>query len=182
MFPASIAGAVRFDDISPVQARPLMKRLVAGLSGSDLTDLRHVGDRIEFRRRLGRGGPWTNPLANMDSGWIEVAVDGGVTIKYECSMSTLLLTVSAMVAVLGVLAFAQSRSLGVALGVVLVGWSWLFGMNYVVSALRIRRFIRSLRPHPLGECPSCGAPYDLLDWSEDSWRRHCPSCHAALPE
>jgi hypothetical protein len=75
--------------------------------------------------------------------------DDGVSIFYRVTFSEMLIAVTLMMAVFvgPVVAFSSRVPVPGRIGVILIGWSWLFGGNFALAWWRLPRFLRrSLQP------------------------------------
>lgn len=91
-------------------------------------------------------GNW-NTLAPVESGRIEVdpRSPNRITDHFACVRLLVLASLAALF-----FAVASFRDGGLGVSVLLAGfaWRWLFGMNYLVAALRLPALIRRATRHP----------------------------------
>ena len=137
MFPISIKGLI---DVPPDGEDAALDRLRVAIAKVQPKDLKRQGRVLTFRGGMFRWVSNWNILVPVDE--CTVSADLG-ELRYDCSTRETLIAASVMVA--GLVVFIQvtgpaSMPLGAKIVVPLVAWLWLFGMNYLISYLRLRKF------------------------------------------
>jgi hypothetical protein len=150
VFPLSVAGNTsiptdrcRFREIEDNIARIEDLLIIAGVK-----TLARDGESIVFKSGVGRMLSFnSNVLLPFDSGRIDVEGDGDrLLIKYQASTSQLLIIVT--LTIVGFAIFFAYHRENFTNGTLPpfwffgLGWLWLFGMNYIIGAIRFRRWLR----------------------------------------
>jgi len=147
-FPLTLHGEVLVPRVvgDRVDAKHAVARLAAALERQRASDITRAPARVSFQVEVFRGvGNW-NPLGPIDRG-VLCATDEpeGLRISYDLSFRRLFLQVTGGIALI----FAPVVVLAnvplvwpVRAAALLAMWGWIFGGNYVSSAVRFPRFVR----------------------------------------
>lgn len=186
MFPTGFKGEIETPPLRPQDVDDVLASIEEALVGAKAADITRVGNTISFRGGLFRFviGNW-NVLHPVGHGEIEVVPGSPGAVRYDLSCVQMLVVATLMV---GWLTVSMSSRGHVTLGTVLIpliGWLWLFGMNYLIAAVRLPAFVRSAIS-PQGPdsraCPVCGKRYFASDYRPDASERRCSGCHSLLDE
>jgi hypothetical protein len=149
-FPLTLRGEVILS--APTAGRGLrgsdaVARLAAALEAERPSGLERDGREVRFRADLFRWVSNWNLLVPIDRGVFIVAeTPVGLHVSYELSFRRLCTIVTCMVAlILGPVVLMTSEPAlpwWHGLSILLGSWSWLFGGNYLLSAVRVPRFVR----------------------------------------
>jgi len=145
LFPVSVEGRHVVGPLSSAQAKLVIDDLAEWLTMLGADDVLLERRVVSFRagNRL-LAGNW-NPLLPFDKGTITVTPGAPGTVAYQLSTVRGLALVTAGVVVLTTLfAFVAgegSNPLLVA-KLMVMGWLWLFGVNYLIAWARISRYIK----------------------------------------
>ena len=83
-----------------------------------------------------------NILVPVGRGEIEIVPGKPGTVKYGFSCVQMLILLTLMVGAMSVALISREGLSAHAIIFLVIGWLWLFGMNYVISAVRLPRFVR----------------------------------------
>ena len=124
-----------------------LSRLEAALEDERPTELERHGRELRFRANMFRFVSNSNLLVPVDRGSFVVSeTPDGLRVSYELSFRRTLIVVTGVALLLGSLfagtAGPPKQQWNQVLPEVLFAWTWLFGANYVLSAIRFPRFIR----------------------------------------
>jgi hypothetical protein len=141
MFPTSIEGRIDLPDTTELHADIMAACIVDALRDVRASAIERGGNTITFGGGIFRMvGNW-NVLVPVSSGAIEVRAGPDAGISYRFSCLQMLVLVSAMA--LGVaVVIPASEPVAIRLGAPVAMWAWLFGMNFLISTVRLRTFVR----------------------------------------
>lgn len=140
-FPTNISGTVRLSVLTPEQIPALVSALNAALEVARAVDISRTGNSITFSSGIFRFVSNLNVLAPVSNGVIEVqpGAPGKVVFRFSCMQ---LLIIATVVALYVGLVIPSSEPLAFKLGLPVLVWFWLFGVNYVIARVRLVAFIR----------------------------------------
>jgi len=146
MFPVSLSGSVRIAN-AHARAQAAAARIVDMLDEKADTGARAQGSEVVFERVPLFGMSRTNILGPFNAGSFQVETeDTALRVRYRLSTMRLLLFVTGAVgAIAGFDAWirlAHHEDWREAVWVFAAGWLWLFGMNYVIAAIRIPLWLK----------------------------------------
>ena len=148
MFPVSIKGAI---DVPSDEIDAALGRLRAVVAKARPRLLERRGQVLTFWGGMFRWVPGWNILSPVDECTVTV---GSGKLRYDCSTrETLIATIVMAVGVWAVIFLMESKSMppGAQIAVLLGTWLWLFGMNYLTTYVRLRRFFaRAVMPPASG--------------------------------
>jgi hypothetical protein len=138
MFPFSRRGILEVPGLEPDLA---LDRLRVALEKADARNLRRDGSRLVFYGGIFRFvGSW-NILCPISTGEISASpMSDGAKVTYRLSFVEILVVVSLMLAFMAGIAPGNARAESARM--LLLGWSWLVGGNYLLTAWRFPRFLR----------------------------------------
>ena len=146
-FPISVSGVVT---VRVVTVEAALDQLERALALQKASALQRQGNEVHFRGGAFRWVSNWNVLVPISKGVLHVQPrDDGVSIFYRVTFSEMLIAVTVMMAVFvgPVVAFSSRVPVPGRIGVILIGWSWLFGGNFALAWWRLPRFLRrSLQP------------------------------------
>ena len=141
MFPLSITGSIKLQAISPQQVSGVVASIVAALERERASNVSIIGNTISFRAGVFRFVSRWNVLVPVASGTLEVKAGAPGSIVFRFSCIQFLAIFTTIVLILG-LALPSEVSTVSHLVIPLVAWLWLFGMNYLIAAIRLPSFVR----------------------------------------
>jgi len=115
-----------------------LNAVVEQLEREQANDILVTGNRVAFKGGMFRLVNNWNRLVSISSGYIEaVPANGRVVVTYYLSYRQLLIFASVGVLLMGlVLSGDNSSPVEVKLAIVVFGWLWLFGINFLISVGR----------------------------------------------
>jgi hypothetical protein len=150
VFPVSIGGSIRLRRLPATEdaVERVISRIETLLDDASASSVVTEGSCVAFTAGLFGRGMWNwNILLPFGSGrlWVERR-KASLTVKYRFSTVQMLLIVTAMMALVVLLAFPAQPDPGKALAKTLnfaaIGWLWLFGANYLVAMARVPIWLR----------------------------------------
>ena len=144
-FPLTIDGTMRIAIPKGLSApqEAALAGLAAGLERVRASTIAREGSWVLFYVRLFRLVWNTNLLIPVESGAINVELDGGaIKVSYRlrtvrfCVIGTGMALCAAVVVYSGRLDFMRAAWIGV------LAWLWLFGGNYLIALIRFRWFVK----------------------------------------
>ena len=141
MFPLIISGRVESASISAEQVPVLVAGLSSALARARASDVTCAGNALAFRAGIFRLVFSWNVLVPVGSGAIQVHAGTSGIVQYRFSCVQMLIVVSIMMLLLAFL-IPRTEPLVLRVGVPVVLWLWLFGMNYMVASFRLPAFLR----------------------------------------
>lgn len=148
MFPIGISGSIRLSEPgNPTPyVMPVRERLVDLLDEISAYDVVAEGDTVRFRLAFFGGAGRYHPLAPVDRGTFQIEIeDTALRVRYRLSTLRFLLAITGLLAVFFGFVFFENathmsrQTLMIGVG---FGWLWLFGMNYLISAIRLPFWLR----------------------------------------
>ena len=144
MFPTSISGEHKVAIISQEEADMILDRLQDALWEARATDLYRHNNTIHFQGGMLRFSFHTswNILNPVDNCRIDVILGVPNGVRYRFSTVQLLVMMTAVIILFSIfIVFNPEGSfLSSPIGPI-VGWAWLFGMNYILATVSLRNFI-----------------------------------------
>lgn len=144
MFPTSISGKHKITIISQAEADLILNRLQDALWEARATDLHRNNNTLYFQGgmlRFSFHASW-NILNPVDTCRIDVIPGVPNGVRYQFSTVQLLVMVTVAIILFSiVIAFHPEESFLASPIVPIAGWAWLFGMNYILAAVSLRKFI-----------------------------------------
>lgn len=134
MFPTSFEGTIEMRALESTEVDLVLNQIEQALKAERATAISRTGNTVSFRAGLFRLVMRENVLAQVGKGEIEVLPGSPGTVKYRFSSVQMLLITTLMAGFMGIVARSP---VGFA-----VTWLWLFGMNYLIGAFRLPRFVR----------------------------------------
>lgn len=144
MFPTSISGKHKITIISQAEADLILNRLQDALWEARATDLHRNNNTLYFQGgmlRFSFHASW-NILNPVDTCRIDVIPGVPNGVRYQFSTVQLLVMVTVAIILFSiVIAFHPEESFLASPIAPIAGWAWLFGMNYILAAVSLRKFI-----------------------------------------
>jgi hypothetical protein len=143
MFPISFKGEFKFPQLQPQDINLVLNGVVQELTRVQATSICRAGHKVSFRGGIFRLVFNWNVLGPVDYGEIEVLPGNPVIVRYNLScVQMLVLSTLVVVVFLALPWMGGVRTVQETLIVPVFFWLWLFGMNYLVAAVRLPRFVR----------------------------------------
>ena len=123
--------------------KAIQDRIEAALIAAQATTVDRHSNAVSFSANLFRMvGNW-NILVQTDSGAIEIIPGAPTSVRYTFSCRKMLIVTTTMMVVMAFFVFL-SEGISEAAIVFAGGWLWLFGMNYLIAAIRLPLFVRRI--------------------------------------
>ncbi len=142
-FPLSHSGTFRVEPDVPVSADELLARFSHALEAERAGGLVRSGETVAFQGSMLRGVRG-GLLRLVGEGWLRVVPENGrMRVAWKITYTPLLLASLLFLILPGVLLYAEpSIPAAPKAGMLIMLWVWMVGLNYVLSSLRFRRFVR----------------------------------------
>ena len=142
MFPTSIKGTIELSTYGSSDIPRILTKIRANLESIKARDIYLSGNKISFRGGVFRLVSNWNVLSPVGSGEIEIIPGSPPVLKYSFSTVQILVIVTLMV----LFTFGSMiQTIPIKLETFLfpiLAFLWLFGINYLVAAFRLPRFVR----------------------------------------
>lgn len=139
MFPTSFEGTLELPNITAQNLETAFRSMDSALRAVRASDIFRDGNRISFRAGIFRFVSNWNILVPVGSGWIQIE-PGNIYYSFSC-MELLVITTVMVTLMSTAVAMVGDASSSEVFGLFILGWAWLFGMNYLIGLFRLPRFI-----------------------------------------
>lgn len=141
MFPLSITGEFKISRLQDNDVNLVLNRVEQELAAVRATNVSRTANRITFTGGIFRFVSNWNLLVPIGYGEIEVLPD---CVKYTFSCTQMLVATTVMVCIMGAFILFSAPVSAFSLITPVIIWLWLFGMNYLISAVRLPAFVRKI--------------------------------------
>ncbi|HEY1934839.1 MAG TPA: hypothetical protein VGG99_22770 [Acetobacteraceae bacterium] len=144
-FPVSITGVIRLsrDVVGGASIDRIAVRIEDLLDAAAAKAVIRRDSSVAFTAGVFRAVFSSNVLVSLDSGTLDIEDAGDeIRVTYHASTVQMLIVVTAMLFLMGTLMLCLGLPRLVAVWVLLIGWLWLFGMNYLITSIRFPRWLR----------------------------------------
>ena len=142
-FPVSAKGTLDVQLHREADAEKLITAVVSAIRNESPSDLSRQSNEILFRGGVFRLVWNWNQLVSITSGFVRISfIPGRARVDYRITFTQMLILVPAMLAFLCIPFLTSPRSELPPWQLLLFGWPWLFGMNYLSTCVRFPRFLR----------------------------------------
>jgi len=142
MFPMSLDGEFKLTSPELEDISAILSKVEQALRAARATNISRIGNRVVFQGGIFRLVMNWNILVPVGRGEIEIVPGKPGTVKYGFSCVQMLILLTLMVGAMSVALISREGLSAHAIIFLVIGWLWLFGMNYVISAVRLPRFVR----------------------------------------
>lgn len=143
MFPTSFKGEFKLPQLRPQDINLVLNGVEHELAMVKATSICRAGHKVSFRGGVFRLVFSGNVLFPVDYGEIEVLPSNPCVVRYNFSCVQMLVLATLLVVVFFALPWMGGvRTVQDTLIVPIIFWLWLFGMNYLIAAVRLPRFVR----------------------------------------
>lgn len=141
MFPLSITGELKISRLQDEDVNFVLNTVEQELTAVRATNVSRTANRVTFKGGIFRFVSNWNLLVPIGYGEIEVLPD---CVKYTFSCVQMLIGTTVMVCVMGAFILYSAPVSTFSLIAPVIIWLWLFGMNYLISAVRLPGFVRKI--------------------------------------
>lgn len=141
MFPLSITGELKISRLQNEGIDLVLNRVEQELAAVRATNVSRTANRITFKGGIFRFVSNWNILVPIGYGQIEVLPD---CVKYDFSCTQMLFAITVAVCVMGAFMLSSAPANTFSPITLAFIWLWLFGMNYLLSAVRLPAFVRRI--------------------------------------
>ncbi len=143
MFPFSIKGEFYVQRLYTQDVNKVLALIELELTRVQATDIRFEDNKVAFRGGIFRWVTNWNILGPVGYGEIEVIYGDPGVIRYNLSCVQMLVGATFMVGIIAWLIAVTPHSAQALVIVPIAFWLWFVGMNYLVAAIRLPRFVRN---------------------------------------
>jgi len=134
VFPTSYTGSIKLEALAASEIDTVLNRVEQELHKALAVGVSRTGHKISFRGGMFRPVWNWNVLVQVGHGDVEVLPGSPGILRYRFSCTEVLIFATIAAVVFGLLTSSALVFVG--------AWLWLFGMNYLIGAIQIPRFIR----------------------------------------
>ena len=142
MFPIGIKGEFNIPQLQTQDVSSVLIGIERELAKAQATNIRRKGDKVLFRGGIFRFVTTWNVLGPVWYGEIEVISGNPSIVRYKLSCVEMLVMATLMVILFVHFVYGSERGTQDTLLFSIALWFWLYGMNYLIAAVRLPRFIR----------------------------------------
>jgi len=189
LFPLDISGTIDLAPLDPRHVASVLDAIQRRLEAEPVSSIGRDVDAVVFGQDLAQMFSLAayGAFGFVDSGEVRVESKPATLLEYRLSTRRSLMVIMGLTSAMALFIALSEGDLSTAVSFVALGFSWLFGMNYLIAMYRTRRVLTELvapaRSRASGTgpraCPHCGVLYDPSDY-RPGVEMMCERCHESM--